>query len=636
MLGAAIMSTHPPRVLVSLALASVAGCGSPSEPTPTPTAATPAPTASEGAKAVTPAVEPKAAPAEPTPAPAEPTVAAPAPTELAPAVPTSSTLRAAAVREGAVELLSQRDAPLLVIDGEPLAFADGSFVRHAAGSRGLWPNEPTMAEQSLTLAAASLGDELGAWTSTVHEVMRSASFYEVYRRDAEQWVPVPLRKGLLVASYTALVERDGALLALQTWAADPLQEVGSESEEPDPKAAAYFTKVTRALARAKPQWVRIAGAPDVVLPEIPSGMVPSGTATTTPDGTLMALFEAPGAEGEGTRPTLLLWRAGQAKAEPVEVPGLAKTRMTALGRSGEWALVGGTFDGSDAAEESYLALGRGSEWQRVPVTLPGRSSSATATISGAARLPDGELWIALGNRFEGGGDAEPVWRKPVDGAWQPVPLPTVGGDAFGPADAWVRDTQDEDRGWVATTRSPSPLAPEQAIDLVSAGGAVWIVVQGQTAFDDVGAPPPRTVVLTNASGTAPPTVLPAAWELRLERRNHAVRSSQPGQTGCKSFAIVLGPPTAASSVHEALVKLELPAEGDDDPPTIRSIYTGQHDGVEVAVAEAHAESPAQATALRDAAVKAMEGLGAPHDEVAAQCPIPRLERMVHPPKPPGE
>lgn len=609
------------RILVGpAALALLGACGSPSETTPAPSASMPAtPVPATPVPAV---VEPT--PATPVPAPA---VVEPAPAPAPPA-PTSTTLRAAAVREGPVTLLRQHDAPLLVLDGEPLPLVDGTFTRHPTGSAGLWPDRPRDAEASLVVAATSLVEPLGAWTSTVHEHMRSAYDYEVYQRKGEQWRRQPLRKGLLVAYYAAFVERDGALLALRSWAADPAQQE-TESEEENPKAAAYQAKLTRALAGAKQQWVHIAGAEPVVVPEIPAGVtLVDGTAAITTDGTLMALAEETLADG--TQTVLLMWPPGQARAERVEVPELAKARLPTLVSSGEWALVGASIDGEQETEASYLALGRGREWQRVPVSLPGRASSVT-TISGAARMPDGEVWIALANRFEGGGDRRPVWRKPVEGPWQPVPLPAVGGKAFGPAKDWVRDATYDDRGWVATRRSPSATVPEQAPSLLFAGGAVWIVVQGQTAYDDVGEPPSRTVVLTNAPGTAPPQRLPSAWQLELERRNHALRAAEPGQTQCEGFSITLGPATLAKqspALVTTLAAITVPDDAEGDGASTRAIYVAEREGQEVLVADALAGSPAQAVALREAVVAAMTAAGVPVAAVAADCRIPEVDRMV--------
>jgi hypothetical protein len=608
---------HVRSLAGSATLALLGACTSPSETTPEPTASMPTtPEPSAPAPTPTPSI-----PTTPEPTTPEPTTAP------APPPPTSTTLRAAAVREGPVTLLHQRDAPLLVIDGEPLPLVDGTFTRHPTGSAGLWPDRPSDAETSLVLAATSLDEPLGAWTSTVHELMRSAYVYDVYQRKGEQWQPQRLRKGLLVAYYAAFVERDGGLLALRSWAADPAQQE-TESEEENPKAAAYQAKLTRALARAEQQWVRIAGAEPAVVPEIPAGATLVGSVTTTADGTLVALAEEMLASD--THTVLLMWPPGQASAERAEVPELATARLPTLVSSGEWALVGGSNDGETDTEQSYLALGRGREWQRVPVSLPRRSSSVT-TISGAARMPDGEVWIALANRFEGGGDRQPVWRKPVEGPWQPVRLPAVGGKAFGPAKDWVRDATYDDRGWVETERSRSATVPEQAPSLLFMGGAVWIVVQGQTAYEDVGEPPSRTVVLTNAPGTAPPQRLPSAWQLALERRNHALRAAQPGHTKCEGFSITLGPATLAKeapALVTTLAAITVPDDAEGDGASTRAIYVAERRGKKVLVADALAGSPAQAVALREAVVAAMTAAGVPTKTVAADCRIPEIDRMV--------
>jgi hypothetical protein len=64
------------------------------------------------------------------------------PTPIVTTLPTSpagahaSVLRPIALRKDPLALLRQHDAPLLVLDGEPLTFVDGTFVRHPEGSKG--------------------------------------------------------------------------------------------------------------------------------------------------------------------------------------------------------------------------------------------------------------------------------------------------------------------------------------------------------------------------------------------------------------------------------------------------------------------------------------------------------------------
>jgi hypothetical protein len=617
------MTPRSPLAPALAALALVIACTSPPEATPEPAATTPAAT-TPAAKAPADPTPAAKAPTEPTPAITEPT---PTPTADAPTPTPVGPLRVAAVREGPVRLLRQRDAPLVVLEGEPVPWIDGAFTRRPDAGAGL-STELSENDDAIHSLATVGGDDdpLGAWTTIVQEFMRTASIYEVYQRKDGAWRRKNLRKGVLVAYYAAYVERQGALLALQSWALDAKQDVYGEEDE-RPAASAFHTKVSRALARAQPSWVRIAGAELAAVPEIPAGLQLGGAVTTTDDGTILALASKPDADGDGG--VVLMWPPGASVAERVEVPGLGDASNVTLGSSGEWATLGGRTD-STAGEESYLAVGRGREWERVTVSLPGRPAGATVDIAGAARAPDGELWIALGNPWQGGGDPQPVWRKPVEGPWQPVTLPTVGGDAFGPGTSRVHDMSDG-RGWVEITRKSDPVPPEQAVGLVWAAGAMWVTLDAGDAYEGVAMAPSRTVVLTSRPGTAPATVLPPTWQILLERENHARRSAQPGGKGCDEFSIVIGPATLATTKPELAATIGgFTASGSafDGDATFSAIYTAEHDGAEVLVAHAAAGTAELATALQGGVTKALDAAGVPSNAVAADCRISPPIQMV--------
>jgi hypothetical protein len=496
---------------MSPCLALALACTPPAEPEPakaepakaepaTPEPATPEPTAA------------KAEPAKAEPAKAEPAKAEPAtPEPTTPALLPPLTLRTVAVRQGAITLLRQRDAPLVVIDGEPVTWVDDAFVRHPTGSKGLWTSRlPKDHDRSLTIAAVSL-EPLGAWTSTEHEIPRFNSYYEVYERSGDTWRQQPLRDGPIVAYYTAFVERDGALLALRSWASDADEANELERiDEPDEDSEARRAKLDRALEQAKQVFVRIAGDEAVVAPEIPAGTRVRGDVTTTSDGTIVAFASERAGESESSKTIALAWRPGQAKPERIEVPDEEQLQASSLSSSGEWVLFGGTTHEDDAPSmESYLVVGRpGGEWPRVPVSLSGRSAPEMQTyVSGAARLSDGELWIAISDPYAdgegstGAGGGQVVWRKPVEGQWQPVPLPKLRDDASG---------QEHE--------------PYHATALFSTSDAVWIVVGAGAAYDSSEKVPTLSAVLTTRPGAAPPTVLPSEAQLRRERSARA-RSS---------------------------------------------------------------------------------------------------------------
>lgn len=624
----------PTLVLASIVLA--AACTPPEEAGSTAAAKAEPPPAE--------AKEPAPAKAEPAPVkgseppPAEgvepaPARVEPSPTPAVPSEPIAAgPLRVVAVREGDIELLRQRDAPLLVIDGEPVAFVDGAFARHPVGSAGLWSATPPDSETTVTLAAVSLEEPLGAWVTVEHEGMRSASHYAVYHRDGQAWRQQKLGQGLIVGFHSAFVERDGALLALRGWAPEP-NESNRHMDGEGPAAEAYEAKLDRALDRAEHEWVRIAGSETAVIPEIPANVGVGRGVKTLADGSLVALAQESMPDGSGGSRMLLTWRPGKAEPERTELPEAKDTNLLSLASSDGWSMIGGATDEGG----TYLALGGPEPWARVPVALPGRPSSASVAISGAARLPDGELWIALGDPFSGGGDRQPVWRKPVDGPWTPVVLPTVESDAFGPAEGWARDGTADERGWVSIQRTKEAFVPEQSLGLLSAGGAIWIVVQGQYATSDVGEAAQRTVVLTTAPGTAPPVVLPAEWTLALERRNHGLRATKPGRKGCEGFTIELGPAALAEgspTLATTIAAVALDETEKTEPAKIVSVYVAKRGAGEVLVAEARAGSPARADALREAVLAAMSTAGVATDAVASACRIPAIERMVAPAREP--
>lgn len=586
-------------------------------PSSAPAAATPAPELAE----------PPASPGTPTTTPTTAPPTTPTTPEVAPVPATPNApgaLRVVALREGPVELFRQQDAPLLALEGEPVPWVGGAFTRDPRGSGELSPDD-VFSEAYTTLAVANFGDPLGVWTSTEQDFMRSASVYGVFQRVGDHWQAQDLRKGLLVAYYAAFVERDGTLLALQQWAPDPAQAI-DDYEGDDPKVDAQRAKLDRALTRAKPSWVALAGPKPASTPTIPAKLRPTGGVGTTADGTILALGMELVAE-DRLETALLMWPPGESTAERLDVPELRNVNDPTVVSSGEWSFVTGSLDGEGGVTESYLAMGQGREWQRIPVTLPGRSDKDSRHVSGALRTPEGELWIAMGSRWDGDEQGQSVWRKPLEGAWQPVAIPSLSSEMFGPPKAWVRDPSSEEGGWTEVERHAGPVAIGRASGVVWADGAVWISVYAGYAYDGMAEMQLRTAVLTTKPGTAPITVLPPAWELVLERRNHARRSAEPGAAHCSDFSLVLGPATLASN-PELLAALTQLAPPGGDRGTIDSIYVGTLDGAEVLVASAHIDSAKYASSLRKGASLALRAAGVEGGTATADCRIPLVSRMV--------
>jgi hypothetical protein len=484
--------SHLHATFLSLAvLAPTAAC----ESSPAPTAAAPVEIPSVAAAADPPPAPEPAAPVE-APVPSPPVAAAPV--EVSP-------LRVVAVREGSVGLLRHRDTPVLTLEGEPVPWVDEAFTRRPSGGAGLSPEILPFTTQDTLTFAGDLDEPQGAWTTTARHYDRQDSTYATYHWKGGQWQPFERRKGVLLAHYATVVEREGAVLALQHWTIDPEQDLGGK-------------KVQRSLARATPGFIRIAGA-ELDVPRIPDGLVVT-TATTDERGTIFAVAREPGKDGWRDPTVVLAWPPGTREAQRVDAPDLDRAFGVRLVNDGEWTLIMGSIEnGEDEPSQAYLAMGRAGQWQRVAVSLPGRFANERASIVGAARAPTGELWIGLDELDE---DTPPIWRKPMGGEWQPVPLPTVGVEAFGPHEARVRDSADEERGWIDIERAPAGVEPMEITSVVGAAGAVWItgVLDLAYATGDVVETPRRNVVLTSLPGIAPIAILPPAWELQLERRTH--------------------------------------------------------------------------------------------------------------------
>jgi hypothetical protein len=583
--------------------------------TPTPEAA------SEPAKTAPVAASPATKPTPPVASePAAPTATA-APTVPAQAAP----LRVVAVREGPVGLLRHRDAPVVTLEGEPVPLVDGAFSRSPNAGAGLLPGVPAGVAKSRTLAfAEGLDATQGAWISTMQELERTAEVYAVHHRTGDQWQAVDLREGVLVAYYSAFVERDGALWALQRWAMDPARELDENTEEEEPAARALRAKVARALDDAVHGWVPLAGA-QVPPPEIPAG-TRLHTAVIAGDGTLHAVGHPRLEDGKEGPPSLLAWLPGTTTAERVDIPDLDRTAEVALAISGEHTLIHGHIEHEDH-HEGYLAVGRGREWQRVAVRLPGRAADASLTVLGAARAPDGALWIAVGNHWidDGEGDAgdgglRPLWRKPADGEWQPVPLPAVSDDVFGPKKTWVRDPYDEAVGWTEIERDTVDTASASAGGLVWAAGAVWATLDIGSAYlgNPVSETPQRALVVTTSPGSAPPSVLPPVWEIQLERQYPGAPADEPGRGRCRWYWFVLGPAALATTEPAAIAAIQALEPLDDGEAIVEMIYTAELDGAQVLVASARATSPKRASALREAVAKASGLTPSP------ECRVPRI------------
>ncbi|MCX4240793.1 hypothetical protein [Paraliomyxa miuraensis] len=583
------------------------------------------PPANPAERPAEPVVPSNASDATPTDAQTTPTGTAPADAAAAePAAPDTtadptptipgSTLHVVALREGAVDLFVHRQAPVLSLEGEPVPWVKGRFVPEPNGARGLPPSFEPMAHIGFTRAMG--GDSqapLPTWVTLETIYDRAGARYDVHRRDGDRWRPVERTKGPIVAHYHAYVEREGALLGLQVWS--PTEESYYDESE-DEESIAAAAALERALKRARPTWVRLVGA-EVPMPKIPAKTALTG-AVTTSDGTLYAITER---RSEDSPHRLLRWRPGGVDAESVVVPGLDRTYEASLSTSGDWVLAHGGIEGEGEgqADEAYLAIGHADAWERIPMPLPLGDRDMPPNVLAASRAPNGELWIALGVRdLPMGGEPVPVWRKPVDGAWEAVPLPRVELGAFGPSKTWIFEGEHGRNTWVEHEREPIDHSSTRVVGLTWAAGAIWVALQLDGDSADHG---PRSVVLTNDPTATAVTVLPPVWKTELERANAASGSAKPGERGCDSFTVVLGPASLATEHPERVDAVDA-IEVEDVMQPVSTIYVAELGGAKVLATRSQVSSPAEAEAVRKA-VAAVVGT-----EVELVCHNPMLETVV--------
>lgn len=611
---------HCPLAVRSSILSLVlAGCSpSASEtPKPAPAAASPSPAS---ANAATP--EPDAPSKEDTnasnKAPADAKTLAPEPDEppepAAAAPKSAGLLHIVAERIGPMDLLQWGDEPILALEGEPLALVDGVPTRRTKGGSGLAPR----IWRSLTAPRFSLGGDPqqpgGAWMTSAQHFDRTASVYKVYERVAQGWRALDLRKGLLVAYYSDYVERDGALLGLKAWASDP-QQAHPEWDDSSPRAKKYRKRVERAFARAKPAWIRLAGA-EVDTPKLPEGVHPL-RAVSTDDGALHALARIE--HEDDSRLVMLVWPQGSTEATQVKLPGaLDPSFELAMATSGSWALLWGLERDDEGKQQSYLAVGRGTTWERVAIELPDRSDDAPKNLVGAARTPEGELWIARGDpwRLE---DNEPsIWRKPVEGPWEAVPYPETDAVPTSRAKQWVHRSFLSPGGlWAHVEPRAVNVPPAHPTGLLWADDAVWIVLDVGEAYVGDEIPLRRTLLLTTKATDHPVVELPSAAQIDLERHNERAKTLKVGDYGCEEPSLLLG--TVPEQQQQKALADKLLSIDSVDP--IRQVYMGTLDGAEVLVAPINVIS-SEVAAMKKAVAKITDR------PFQIDCRIPPLVRMV--------
>lgn len=551
---------------------------------------------------------PETAPVAPPSVTADPT---PPQTREPTPVPAPSPLHVVARREGAIDLRTTNGHAAVVLEGELLPIVDGVPTRGPSGGRGLPQLGDEDGRGSTLAVAGSLAASGTAWTSIEEQFDRAGSEYWVHRNRGEGWERVDLRKGLLVAYDVGYVEREGALLGLRAWARDPRQD-HYEPEDDGPRARAYRRALERALAKAQPHFVHL-GGPKIAVPELPADVEPFAAASTD-DGSIHALAYTQ--QDDTTVAVLLAWPPGATRAELVPLPPFADSQPR-LWSDGAQAIVTGVVEASEGTSPRYLAVGRGTQWERIPVDLPPLSDDAPTAITGAARLDDGEVWIAIGDPWTESTPDPVVWRRPAGGTWQPVPLPAFDDALFGRDPAVVYEvTGMGDEAWTDVRRGPQTLQGLRATALVRDGGVVWVALELDAAFEEDSSSTPRAVLLTTGPAPAQPMVLPSRSEAYVERHDALLRDPIPGEGSCQRFSLVLGP-AERPELAAPLSTLEL--EGSAD---VSRTYVGELDGRSVVVATGHAYGAGDAKRLREQ-VAAASGTSP-----TVECRIPRHVRTL--------
>lgn len=541
----------------------------------------------------------------------------------APPVVHGATLRVAAFREGRIQLSARGGTLVMWLDGEPWSWGPTGPSRTPSAGLGLPPIDDRYVDTVTTYAVGGIAETLPTWQTWAWDFPRMGSSYTVHHREGDRWSSLDLRQGRLVAYYADYVEREGALLALQAWAPEPealhyVDDPGAEPAElddeplPDP--------IAPPLA-----WIQLEGPP-VALPA-PPPILPSTPIVATGDGTLYAAIETRSGNNQ-----LLRWPAGSTAYERVKVPDLRAAEALVLSFGGEEVVLGGYHRRGDRAKP-YLVVGRGDEWTRVatPSWKPVDPDFVGERVLAAVRAPNGELWVALGLQY-GEASMPPFWRRSPEGTWQSFPIPPFPVvETSGPAQNWVyapdvvRRNDEDVHGrlvhrWEAL-ETPSYDEVFSVGSMVWASGALWItVLQEDSTYGHFTRD--RTMLLTTHVGEDAPVLLPPAWQLQLEHRNEALRTAVLGSPKCRTFSLVLGPASLATTQPElvpALRSLRRPRRTKLGP-----IYTGSLDGTAVLVAHAEAPTREAGHALRDA-VAAAVGL-----EVRTDCRKPLMDMVVSP------
>ncbi|MEM9455368.1 MAG: hypothetical protein AAGF11_14395 [Myxococcota bacterium] len=606
--------------VLSLALSlALAGCSSSGSETPKPSpaaAASPSPAAANVAtpEADAPAKEDtKAATAEPADAKAT----APEPTEppdKAAAAPKSAgLLHIVAERVGPIELAQWGDEAILSLEGEPLALVDGVPTRRTKGGSGLPPRDWLSMESPRFTFGGDPQTPGGAWITSTQHFDRSASVYTVYERVAQGWRALDLHKGPLAAYYSSYVEHEGALLGLRAWASDPQQDV-FEWDDQSPRAKKYRKAVERALTRAKPAWVHLAGA-KVESPKIPKGVYPR-YAVATDDRALHALARVE--HEDESRLVMLVWPQGSTEATTVELPGaLDESSEPTLATSGSWALLWGLARDEQGEQQSYLAVGRGTTWEQVEVKPPDHSDDGPKTIVGAAKTPKGELWIAKNDPWGSEGHGPLIWRKPVDKPWQEVPYPETDAVPTSRAKRWVHRSLEHGGLWAQVEPKAVDLrSSAHPTGLVWGAGAVWIVLDVGEAYVGEDIHFERTLLLTTKAADHTVIELPSASKIEIERHNERAKTRKVGDSGCDQPSLLLGsvPKQEQDTIADKVLSIE-------SVGPIHQVYVGTLDGTEVLAAATGVDAE-DAPAMHKAVAKTT---GRP---VQIDCRIPALVRMV--------
>jgi hypothetical protein len=525
------------------------------------------------------------------------------------------TLHPIAVREGNLELGSADGHAYLLIDNEPVPLMPGRAPqRRPELARGLTPSHSAFMSRTVIAVGGQL--ERGpAYLVTREDMERAGSHFETLVYDREGWRPLTLDHGAMQGYYQAILSLPGdVILGLRRFEFG-FGEMPDFAYEDSPESEAYWAELEAERRAAQVGFEILAGSPRQV-PELPPGWITTDAVATT-DGRVVALGHQPTPDDESDDagwipPTQLLdWAPGQARPEIRSLPGLdpeTPPYSARLWSAGEQVIASAwasprMIDTSPEQRRPYLAVGRGEAWTSIPVESL-ELDEFERVISSATLDDAGELWVTVGSAYfdpEAEATRPTLWRQ-SSGAWLPVALPAVGGEAWASRPRWFYASSEE--RWFELGPADDELGSNPVATQVRwADGELWVVAKLGRVYpeiDEIWVQETRSVVYASRPVELAP-LLPSYDQIERERIDAQASSLAPGQPGCERFTVVLADRPSADRRAAILTRASaLASPPATDSGNAQALYLGallDDPGHTQLVYDAHAWSPTEAAKL---------------------------------------